>query len=142
MAEGAGAEIIVARTFEGEIESVHSLAVDVSLIAIEVPFVGPQKVAPTGIGTFYNKINVIDCAIVVAVEVVLGGNGRIVVDVIDGTNEQVEFALAAFAIIGVAEGIAFGPRHIVCTGMRILIGENAVAIWCRCIVGVDEKLVV
>jgi hypothetical protein len=138
VAEGTGAKIFATSSFECEVESVNAFTVDIDFVAVEVPFVWPKEVAPSGVGTFYDEINVVDIAIVVAVEVVGRGNRGGVVDPVDGADEKVELALGAVVVVCVAYGVVFGVGHVVGSWMIGLEGEDGIALRGGCVVGSDE----
>ena len=142
VAEGTGAEIVGAGSFEGEVEGVDLFAVDGDVVAVEVPLVGPKEVAPAGVGAFDDEVDVVDVAVAVVVEVVGGGNGEGVVDKVDGAYEQFEFTFGALAVVGVALGVVVAIGHIVASGMGRLVGSYGVAVGGGGVVGADKELVV
>ena len=69
MAESAYVEILFSGAFEQEVECADDFVVDCYRAVVQVPFVRPKQVAPTGIGSFYDKGDVVDIAVVVVVNV-------------------------------------------------------------------------
>ena len=78
---------------------------------------GPEEVVPSGVGAFDDEVDVVDIAVVVAVEDIMGGDGCGVVDVVDGVDKQFKFTFGALAIVGVADGVVVVVGHVVAAGM-------------------------
>ena len=140
--EGARTKVVSTRPFKSEIEGADLFAIDKNVMSVKVPFVWPKKVAPARIGAFDDKVDIIDIAIVVTVEDVVGRYWGGVVDVVDGTDEQLEFTVSAFAIIGVTDRIVVVVWHEIATRMWRLVREDCVAVGSGCVVGTDKKLVI
>ena len=69
VAECRAAKIAGTAALKLQIEGIDAFAVEVYIAVVEAPFVGPQEVAPSRIGTLHDKTDIVNIAVIVHIKV-------------------------------------------------------------------------